>query len=372
VRIGVDIRALRADWGRGIGHYTYSLLDEMVTTRSDDRWMLLQTVPEFRLPKRWELPNVELVETRQPHKVVNATVALTGRPRFDRLLGDLDVFFAPNVAYIGLSADVPLVITVHDVSFVSHAGLLTPRERVWHRLARVDGLIARAREVITDSHESARHLRREYPSVGDRLTVIHLGIDAQYRPASAAEIAAVRERYDLPPRYFLFLGTVEPRKNIGGILAGFRAAREAGLESELVLAGTVSPRLAATVGSAGGVRSIGYVDEDEKPALYSGAVGLVFVSVLEGFGFPPLEALACGTPSVVSDLAIFDETVGDAAMRVAPDRPRALAEALMELERDPDLGRELVAKGARRLPAFDWRETAAATYGVLRRAAGQR
>jgi glycosyltransferase involved in cell wall biosynthesis len=372
VRIGVDIRGLRPDPGRGISHYTHSLLGTLISEYPDDEWRLLQTRRSYSLPAHWQRPNVELIVGGWPHKVLNATLGLAGRPRLDLLLGGVDVFFAPNIGFLGLSPNVPLAITVHDASFVSHAELYGARDRVWHRLLRPEGLLKRAQQVLTVSQDSARRLAEFYPAITERLTVIYPGIDAQYRPSSDDDVAAVRARYDLPGRYFLFLGTVEPRKNVGGILAGFDLARERGLSSSLVLAGATSAKLRAQVATSDGVHAIGYVAEEDKPALYSGATALIFISTLEGFGFPPLEALACGTPSVISDLAVFDETVGDAARRVAADRPEELAAALVELEQDSSLCDSLVAEGRSRVAKFNWQAAASATYGALRRAAACR
>jgi glycosyltransferase involved in cell wall biosynthesis len=344
----------------------------LISEYPDDEWKLLQTRRSYSLPAHWRRPNVELIAGRWPHKVLNATLGLAGRPRLDRLLGGVDVFFSPNVRFIALSPGVPLVITVHDVSFVSHSELLRARDRVWHRLLRPEALLRGAEQVLTDSQDSARRIAEVYPPIADRLTVIYPGIDAQYRPASDEDVAVVRARYGLPGRYFLFLGTVEPRKNVGGILAGFNLARQHGLSSSLVLAGATSPKLRGEVETTDGVHAIGYVAEEDKPALYSGATALIFISTLEGFGFPPLEALACGTPSITSDLAVFDETVGDAARRVAAHQPDELAAALVELEQNPSMCDTLVAKGRSHIAKFNWQDAASATYDVLRRTAAAR
>jgi glycosyltransferase involved in cell wall biosynthesis len=156
------------------------------------------------------------------------------------------------------------------------------------------------------------------------------------------------------------------------MLEGYRQARDRGLESELVLAGDVSPaleRFEATHPEAP-VHQVGYVPDADRPAIYGGATALMFVSHHEGFGFPPLEALAAGTPSVVSDLAVFDETLGSAALRVDGEA-HALAESLLRLEQDPALRAGLVGNAEAVVGRFDWDRAAAETHALLREAAGR-
>ncbi len=366
MKIGVDVRSLAASAGRGVSHYTASLLGELVAAHPEDTWQLLQTGRQaFALPANLQQPNVELTHVRYPNKLLNAGWSLQPWPQLERWLGGIDVFFAPNLGFVRLGRRTPLVTTVHDLSFVLFPQLYSRRERLWHRAVDPRRLLARSTAVIAVSGQTEQELTTLYKLPPGKVSVVHSGIDEIYRrPVSPAAIAAVRKKYKLPDSYVLFLGALEPRKNLPTLLAAFRLAREAGLTSELVLAGQAK-RGELPAGQTTGVHVLGYVDEADKPALYAAANSLVNVSLHEGFGFPPLEALACGTPSVVSDLPVFAETLGAAAIRITPTDPARLAEKLVHLERDQALRAALLGRGPDVLGPLTWRHAAAQTYAVL-------
>jgi glycosyltransferase involved in cell wall biosynthesis len=225
--------------------------------------------------------------------------------------------------------------------------------------------------VIAVSEQTKQELTSVYQLADDRVAVIHSGIDRLYfEPVSASRREAVRRKYDLPERYCLFVGALEPRKNMRNMLAGYRLARQSGLACELVLAGKAAGSVGSSLRSPG-VRQLGYVPETDKPALYAGAMVNLLVSFHEGFGFTPLEALACGTPSIVSDLPIFTETVAEAALAVDPHKPAELAAKLVQLEQDPAIRERLLAKGKDIPERFTWQLAARRTYEVLERTATQ-
>jgi glycosyltransferase involved in cell wall biosynthesis len=167
---------------------------------------------------------------------------------------------------------------------------------------------------------------------------------------------------ELPSRYLLAVGALEPRKRIDLLLEAHALARERGLEAELVLAGDGPLRSRA---EAAGARALGFVPDEQLDALYAGALALVSASREEGFGFTPLEALVRGTPAVVPALPPFDETLGESALRFPPGDVEALAGALLRLEREPDLRERLVAAAAGPLDRLSWQRAARETRDVL-------
>jgi glycosyltransferase involved in cell wall biosynthesis len=169
-------------------------------------------------------------------------------------------------------------------------------------------------------------------------------------------------------RYLLFVGALEPRKGIDVLADAYAAARAGGLAAPLVVAG--DGRLSSLLGGDG-IRHVGHADEAELARLYRGAVALVLPSRLEGFGFPPLEALARGKPSVLTDLPVFRETLGDAALYVPVDDPAALAAAMREIAGDPELRARLVAAGRPALERLTWERAAAETRAILHEAAAR-
>lgn len=372
MRVGVDIRSLLSPVGRGVSHYTLSLLGELIARHPGDQWVLVATGRRrLRLPPELQRPNVTLRHLRLPNKLLNLSLALTGRPRLDRLLGPgvVDVFFAPNLGFVKVSPGVPLVVTVHDLSFRLFPRYYTWRERIWHRAIRPYHLLKRAQAVITVSAQTKAEVEDIYGLLAKQISVVHSGIDPAYRKTlSTTERLRIRRKYRLPERYLLFLGALEPRKNLPTVLAAFATARTQGLKAELVLAGQPSAAL-KRLARQPGVRLLGYVPEGDKPVLYAEALALVLASLHEGFGFPPLEALACGTPSIVSDLPVFAETLGAAALRVDPTDSGALARNLVDLERSTALRKRLVRFGASKLRQLTWQQSADLTYRVLRAAA---
>ena len=360
MRIGVDIRSLASGQGRGVSHYTAALVAELARRHPNDTWILLQTGRRpFALPSPLQLPNVQLVHQRTPNKLLNLTIGLFGQPPLDELAGEVDVFFAPNLGFVTV-AEAPLVVTVHDLSFALHSRFFSWRERLWHRLIRPRRLLRQAARIIAVSDQTRQEIAKVYGL--QQVTTVHSGIDPVRRPAATAR-QAVATRLDLPERYFLFIGAAEPRKNIEGMLAAFTAARQRGLRAELVLAG---PRSDARTWPAG-VRALGYVEEADKAALYAGATALVLLSHHEGFGFPPLEALAAGTPAVVSDRPVFRETLGPAAV-IVPDDAQAVAEKLLQLEGEPKLRADIMKHAPAVLDRLTWRQAAHQTYQVLQEA----
>jgi glycosyltransferase involved in cell wall biosynthesis len=370
VNIGVDIRSLLVMSRGGIPHYTRALLAELAASHPRDQWHLLQTGrQEYVLPPELRRKNVTLHHIKQSNQLTNARLALTRSPRLDRAVSGVDVWFSPGFGFLSLSADVPLVLTVHDLSFETHPDWYDARARAWHRAVRPRATARRATKLIAVSEQTKDELKQEYAIPDTRIEVIHPGIEPIYRkPIPAAARNRVRKRYRLPRAYLLYVGAGEPRKNLATLFAGFQLARTKGLQAELLLVGRGTEDLTVP----DGVRSLGYVSDEDMPALYAEAESLVLVSWYEGFGFPPLEALACGTPSVVSDLPIFRETLGRAAKRVAPDDPAALADSLVQLEGDTNKRQRLVAAGTSRLPEFAWSRAARETYRVLKEAVDAR
>jgi len=335
-----------------VAHYTSALLAALAAEFPDDEWrVVLPRGPVERLPD-----GVVPVRTALPGRVVFGAAAALGRPRLDRLAGGCDVAWAPAPAPLAVSDGIPLVLTVHDRSWEERPGDFTPYERLWHTLARPRRLAARAARVITPTE------------TGRADVVAAWGLDPAHVhaiPEAPAVTAPGALRSSAP--HFLFVGALEPRKAPGVLSEGFRRARARGLEAELVVVG--DGRLAATVHGPG-VRVIARVPDDALPELYAGALAVVLPSWLEGFGLPPVEGLAHGTPAIVSDLPVLREVLGDGARYFAPGDGDGLADALLALAADPAERARLAAAGRDRIAPLSWSATARATRAVLAEAAG--
>jgi glycosyltransferase involved in cell wall biosynthesis len=337
--VGIDGRSLAGGRAaRGIAHYTASLVAALRAGFPEDEW---------RLGGR---------AGRAPY----AAAALLGRPRLDRLLGGgLDVLWAPAPAPLAFSSGLPFVLTVHDLSFVERPRDYTAYERLWHRLGRPRALARRAARLIAVSQATRDVLLGYWDLDPARVVVVPSGVTRPSGPPAPPPAG-------LPERYLLFVGALEPRKGPDVLARAFARARAEGLEAELVVVG--EGRLAGAVDGPG-VRRLGAVAERaELESLYAGALALVMPSWAEGFGWPPLEAAACGTPSVVSDLPATRETLGDAALRVPPGDENALAAALLRVASDEDLRTALATGAAAAVEERTWEAAARATHEVLEEA----
>ena len=366
MRIGVDGRSLVGE-ARGIAHYTAGLLGALAATHPDAEWVVL--LPGRGAPSplaaRIQAPNVRIVRTALPGRAVFGAGALTGRPRLEHLLGgDLDALWAPAPAPLAAGRELPLLLSLHDTSWVERPRDFTSYERLWHRLARPAALAQRAAVVLAVSHEVEREAIERLGVAPDRIVVVRNGIDRAEQQLPAEAIAAARARHGLPEQYVLAAGALEPRKGVDVLAAAFSQAALPGIA--LVFAG--QGRLAQEVAGPG-VHLLGHLRDDELAPLYAGALLVALPSRLEGFGRSPFEAAIHGTPSVVSDLPVLRELLGDDGARFVPagDVP-ALAVALRELAGDPRLRARIATAAGERARALSWERIARDAWPAFERA----
>jgi glycosyltransferase involved in cell wall biosynthesis len=315
--------------------------------------------------------------TRSPYKriaweQVVAPVALR-RERVDLL--HAMAFVAPVLS------PCPVVVTVFDLSFLLFPSAFKPFNRCYLRLM-TRASVRRAKQVIAISESTRRDVIAWLGVPADRVRTIYCGVDHSLQPASKSEIESFRREKGLPERYVLFLGTLEPRKNVARLVEAFAdlcaSERRETANVHLVLAGAkgwLCDSLYAQIDDLGmgdRIHLPGYVPEDEKRLWYSAATCFCYPSLYEGFGLPPLEAMACGVPVITSNLSSLPEVVGDAGITVPPKDALALKEALRRVLTEPTLRAELAEKGLARARRFTWAEAArqtADTYHLAREGA---
>jgi glycosyltransferase involved in cell wall biosynthesis len=247
----------------------------------------------------------------------------------------------------------PTVLTVFDLSFLRFPETFNLANRLY--LAAITRLSARrARRVLTISSATKQDVVRLLGVPADRVDVTHLGVGADYRPLPEDVVTAFRRARDLPPSFIFYLGTLQPRKNLAGLLEAYVAGGKGWQFSRIF-------ERVEQLGLARDVRFLGYVPEEELPHWYNAASLFVFPSFYEGFGLPALEAMACGTPVIASNSSSFPELAGDAARLVDPADPSGIARAIEALLGDPAAMAELGAAGLRRSARFSWAHTADAT-----------
>jgi len=291
------------------------------------------------------------------------------QPRAVRRAG-VDLLHAP--AFVGpLLGSCPTVVTVHDLSFVLYPQNFRAGNRLYLRtMTRLS--VRRARRLIAVSESTKQDLVHYYHLPPERIDVVPNGVDDRFRPWPEAQVAAFRAARGLPERFLLFVGTLEPRKNVAGLIRAY--ARLPQPRPPLMLVGGKGWlydeifALVESLGLGGKVHFVGYVPAEDLPGWYNAAHLFVYPSLYEGFGLPPLEAMACGTPVISSTTSSLPEVVGRAGLLVDPGDIEALAEAMDRLLNDEDLHAALRTAGPERAAAFSWRETARRTALVYRRA----
>ena len=381
MRVVIDARPAVDPRRTGIGMYAEALVRHLPPALADDRvcaWYL-DVRGIGRRPRRFagRSPNLSEHATRIPSRVFTPVSSRLGVPRLEWLAGAADVCVATNYLLPPTQGG-GVVLVVHDLAFESMPGTAPHHDARWRRsFAR---WLHRASAVIVPSEATRADLLHFHDVDAGRLTVVPHGTDAEaFMPATPIEVGSVRARFDIPGPYIVFLGGLEPRKNLELLVQayGMLAADDVSL---VIAGGTVrwAPTYAEQVDAAIAalpprarerVIRVGYVDHADRRALLSGAEILAYPSRAEGFGFPVLEGFAANVPVLTSSTSSLPEVAGDAAVLVDPGDPEAIAAGLRELLDDGDLRNVLRAAGTARVASFTWQRCARETAAVLRRAA---
>jgi glycosyltransferase involved in cell wall biosynthesis len=277
---------------------------------------------------------------------------------FDRFFPDARLFHATEHLLLPFH-HLPTVLTVHDLIF-RHLPQHHKRLNRWYLNLAMPLYVRRATHLIAVSEATRRDLMAAYGVPAEKITVIYEAADPRFGPRDALEQQTIRANYGLPPAYFLYLGTIEPRKNLLRLLRAWEPLYLAGEAPPLVIVGKrgwlSEPFFEAVKRSPArkGLILTGYVLDDDLPALIAAATAFVFPSLYEGFGLPPLEAMACGTPVVASTASSVPEVVGEAGLLVEPEDVAGWTAAMGRLLEDAPLRQRLREAGLRRAATFTW------------------
>jgi alpha-1,3-rhamnosyl/mannosyltransferase len=286
--------------------------------------------------------------------------------------GHFDLYHEPN--FVPLRCELPTVVTIHDLSVLLHPDW-HPADRVAWFERRFRAGLQNATHLLTDAEAVRRQVIRHLGFAEDRVSAVHLGVGSEFRPLAPHVVAEMRARFGLPPSYLLFVGTIEPRKNILMLMQAFCALPPAIRQRcPLVLAGdwgwnfnTVRQYFESTARDCG-VLHLGYVPAQTLPALYAGARALLFPSHYEGFGLPPLEMLACGGAVIASDIEVTREILANHAHFVAPLDRDGWMDAIHQVIADDDWRDGLCQGGIEYAGQFTWSRCARETWEVYRKA----
>lgn len=369
MRIGIDARLIFYQIA-GIGQYILRLTEALSQLDREDDFILFQSRKDH--DRLVSAPNFHrrVLWTPSHHRFETTAMSAELFPH------QLDVLHSPD--FIPPShTRFPTVITVHDLAFLLYPDFLTPQSARYY--GRVDWAARRARHIIAVSQSTKRDVMRLLGVPEDKITVIHEAAHPTFRQLNCKEARAhVEQRYGLAEDFIFFVSTIEPRKNLPTLLKSFRRMIDVyHSPATLVIAGAqgwLTERVKETVTSlrlGERVRFVGPVPVQELLQLYNAARVLALPSFYEGFGLPPLEAMACGTPVVVSNTSSLPEVVGDAGQLVDPDDVEAWSVALWRALSDDDWHKEMSEKGLRRAATFSWQRAARQTLDVYRKVAAK-
>lgn len=346
----------------GMGQYMTGLLDALTATDRREQFLVFALGRGERVAYApVKSANVSYRVRRFPRRVHERLLMAGLAPPTELLIGlRPDVCIWPNFVSWPTLPGVRNVVVIHDLAFLLHGEYLKERDRDYFRRL-VPRSIRRADRVVAPSSSVRAELVEYFDVPEDEVTVISPAVDTmRFRPRSEHEVRGVAQTYGLDTPYILYTGTLEPRKNIVGLLNAYEALPPALRERfQLVLAGgkgwldaPIRQRLEELAGLP--IVTTGYVPDADLPAIYSGADLFVYPSFYEGFGMPPLEAMACGVPVITGDSSSLPEVVGDAAIKVAPADTNALSEAMELALGDTALAGRMREQGLRQAQRFTW------------------
>lgn len=376
--IGIDIRVLAPGARTGVEEYTINLLTHLLPLDPGVKYKLFYNAfSKAKLNYSWiKLPNVELIDLKIPNRVLFAGTKYLNQPKINELLGGVDIYFNPHFFTAPVSKKCRKVVTFHDLSFKRYPQYFSWRKRIW-QIFLIDALkeACQADKIIAVSESTKSDLINLYHINSDKIKIIYSGVGEHFRLINGEQAIKndVVKKYKLPDKFILYFGTIEPRKNIAGLIKAFEILKDNKnmLELKLVLAGAMGwlyKNIIKTAQASKYHQDIiftGFIEEQDKPYLYNLAQLFVYPSFFEGFGFPLLEAMACGIPAIVSHNSSLPEVVGDAALMIDPYRLNEMSWAMNEILTNSATRERMIKKGFSRVQKFSWQKCAEETLEVL-------
>lgn len=360
MRIGVDIRSLIEPFPSGVSEYTLNILKFILSQDHENKYVLFynaKTKLNNKYSKIFSVGNVELKVFDWPNKFFNLALLFGIIFKIDKMLGEIDVFFMPNINFFNISSRVKMILTVHDLSFL-YPKYYNLKSGLWHKFIRPRKSIKRANKIIAVSESTRTDLIENYHISSDKIQVIYSGVEKQkYKNLNNDKLNVVKDKYKLDDNFFLYLGNVENRKNIQGVIKAWELLKERNnYDYQLVIVGKIYN--AKLVSNYPKVSFLGYVPESDKPYLYKLARIFVYPSFYEGFGLPVLEAMSAGCPVITSNSTAIPEVSQKSALLVNPYNIEEIYMAMNDMISNKELRDSLVDRGYKNVEKFDWNNTA--------------
>ncbi len=384
MNIAIDIRPLMSRHRAGVGEYTYELLNALFKIDCQNQYFLFynsnKDVASY-IP-RWTNKNVHFIQTKWPNKWFNFCQKLFKYPKIDRIIkkrcrASLDYFFSPNINFTTLSQHTKQILTIHDLSFKLYPQYYSLKRWLWHKIIDAEKQSQKADIILVPSKNTKRDIVEYFKINPKKIKVLYPGINFLNNDSgvvnSNEKVKEIRQKYNLPDNFILYLGTIEPRKNIIGIIKAFEKLKSQFPISNiqyLIIAGANGWKNRKIYQQAkkskyhNCIKFIGYVAPADKLPLYSLAKIFIYPSFYEGFGFPVLEAMSVHTPVITSNRSSLPEIVQNSAYLVNPHKTDELVRAIKELMENNKLREFYIQSGLKQIKKFAWKKTAEAFLNV--------
>lgn len=369
MKIGIDIRSLLAAPYGGVSEYGKNIIPALFAAAGPHEFFLFSNAYARDSFPEWLVPYQAAIRSfHYPNKIFSLSTRFARFPKLDKMVGGVDVWFSPHMLPSPVSAKTPLVTTFHDLSFERFPYFFDARRRAWHAFVNPRQTARSSTRIIAVSEATRQDIIALYGIAPSAVKVVYPGVPVR-PPAQPAD------RVEQFP-YLLSLCTLEPRKNLPALIAAFERVAQTPIlaNHHLVIAGPQGwswgsiERLIVTSPFRERIHQVGAVSPGRVSALYEGASLFVYPSFYEGFGFPPLEAMAAGVPVIASMTSSLPEVVGDAGVLVDPYRVDTLAKLLVEFMEDASLREDSIRRGRERAACFSWQAAARETILVLEEA----
>ncbi len=408
MNIGIDIRPLMSPVRTGVGEYTYELLNALFEIDQKNQYFLFCNSYkniDKNLPN-WKFNNVHFIKNGWPNKVFNFCQKFLGWPKIDKIIlkeinysvrplchfvtpplvkgrttlvpsltrrgqGEvlqLDYFFFPNLNFTALSKKVKKILTVHDLSFEMFPEFFTFKDFWWYKIINPKKQCHQAEIILTPSENTKQDLINIYKIKNEKIKIIYPGLSSIFKAAPNQN-----KTLELPDNYILFLGSIEPRKNILAVIDAYeKAFTSLPLPYNLVIAGApgwknkeIFKKIAQSPLKQK-INFVGYVKNEDKLELYRRAAVFVYPSFYEGFGFPVLEAMNSNIPVVASNRSSIPEITGSFAWLVDPNKPAQTSAGLIAILNDEKVKNEMITKAKEKAATFSWEKAARQFLEVLK------
>jgi len=396
MKIGIDIRILAKGTKTGVENYTINLLSRLLFLDKSVKYRLFYN--GFRKLKTnypWlKSSNVRIESLRIPNRIFDLILRFFKFPKLDRILKGVDIFLSPHFLLAPTSKQVKNVIVFYDLSFVRFPEFFSLPKLLWHKFVYPQKQAQKADLIVAISESTKRDLVNLYQIDTEKIKVIYPGVDKKFRPINRNDpgLLRARKKYNLPideKGFILYFGTIEPRKNILALIRAFEQIKEEknlpplqiqwrGFEGlvkkeeqgidfsdlKLVISGAKGWLYKEVFDKAKNsffrkdIIFTGYIDEEDKPYLYNLAEVFVYPSFFEGFGLPPLESMACGVPTIVSNNSSLPEVAREGAVMIDANNVNELSFVIRKILESRELRNQLVAKALEKAKQFNWDKTA--------------